>query len=83
MFYGTRIEERQWTIRIIRSVIRGRVIAKLLNYLLVMSLVSVMSYFFFNIHINILFIAAYLTVLGDTVRYVREKRSPSDISKDV
>lgn len=83
MFYGTKIEERQWTIRIIRSVIRGRFIAKLLNYLLVMSLVSVLSYFFFNIHINILFIAAYLTVLGDAVRYVREKGEPSDISKGV
>ncbi len=77
IFYGKRIEEHQWIIRIIRSVIRGRFIANLLNYLLIMGAVSVFSYFIFNIHINILLIAAYLTVLGHIIRYVRERREAS------
>ena len=68
MFYGKKIEERQWAIRMIRALIRGGFIAKLLDYLVIMGAVSVVSYFIFNIHVNILLIAAYLTVLGHIIR---------------
>lgn len=74
IFSGKRLEERQWRIRMIRSVIRGRFIAKLVNYLLILGAFSVISYLIFNIHINILLIAAYLTVLESLVRYAVKKR---------
>ncbi|MDM8550057.1 CHASE2 domain-containing protein [Desulfobacterales bacterium HSG2] len=74
IFSGKTLEERQWRIRMIRSVIRGRFIAKLVNYLLVLGAFSVILYFIFNIHINILLIAAYLTVLESVIRYVGKKR---------
>jgi len=74
IFFGNRIEEREWLVRIIQSVIKGKLITKLANYLLIMGAFSVFMYFFFNIHINIMVIAFYLTFLERTVKIFKQKQ---------
>ncbi len=71
---GRSLEERRWGIRMLRSVIRGRLITKLVNWLLILAALSAGLYVVFNIHINILLIAADLTALEWGVRHAREKR---------
>jgi len=61
LFYGKRLEEYQTDMRLGRRFFRF--IGKPLSYGLMLGLVSVILYLIFNIHINILLIAVYLSVI--------------------
>ena len=61
LFYGKRLDENQIDIRLGRRFFRF--IGKPLSYGLMLGIVSVILYLIFNIHINILLIAVYLSVI--------------------
>jgi len=61
LFYGKRLEEYQTDMRLGRRFFHF--IGKPLSYGLMLSIVSVILYLIFNIHINILLIAGYLSVI--------------------
>jgi hypothetical protein len=51
----------------------GRFILKFLEYVIYLSIISVLIYFFYNIHINILVIAVYLKFLDSSLKYFRKE----------
>ncbi len=79
LFYGKKSEEKQKDIGIIRS--GRRFIADSLNYAAILAAVSVVLYLIFNIHINIMLIAAYLASIDYLLRSIRNYYIKKHISK--
>jgi hypothetical protein len=65
LFYGKRLEEYHIDIRFGRRF--SHFIGKPLSYGLMLGIVSVILYLIFNIHINILLIAVYLSIIDYVV----------------
>jgi hypothetical protein len=56
----------------------GKFLLKLLGYVVYLGLISVLVYFLYNIHINILVIAVYLKFLDSLLKYLREAPRAED-----
>jgi len=74
IFFGKKTEENQKIEKIFKSTIIIGFINKLINHLFFLGAFSVLSYFIFNIHINILFVGSYMTVLESGISMLKKSR---------
>lgn len=73
LFSSKSFSDRKF-VKIISSKKPGKFFIKILTYIFYLGLTSLIIYFLYNIHINILIIAVYLKTLDSILIYVRRKK---------
>jgi len=68
------IKERKYAVKISRTKF-GKFLLKYLSYVLYLMIISILTYFIFNIHINILIVAIYLKALDSFLKYLRNRKN--------
>lgn len=77
VFSSKDLSERKFT-RIISSNKTGKFFIKIFTYIFYLGVTSLIIYFLYNIHINILIIAVYLKILDSILTYARQKPVEKD-----
>ncbi|MBI5403742.1 MAG: CHASE2 domain-containing protein [Ignavibacteriae bacterium] len=72
------LKERKYTQKISRTKF-GKFILKVLSFVVYLMFISVITYFIFNIHINILILAFYLKGVDSLIKYIRNKKQKKEI----
>ena len=81
LFSEIDLKERKYVAKISRSKL-GKFIIKYLSFVIYLMIISVITYFLFNLHINILLLAVYLKLVDSLLKYVRDKRNKKHFISD-
>lgn len=73
LFSESDLKERKYARRISQTKL-GKFVFKVLSYVVYLMIISIVTYFIFNIHINILLIAFYLKGVDSLLKYIRNKK---------
>lgn len=81
LFSESDIKERKYAVKISRTKF-GKFLLKYLSYVFYLTVISVITYFVFNIHINILILAFYLKGVDSLLKFVRKRKNKNDNIKE-
>jgi hypothetical protein len=77
LFAESELKERKYAQKISRTKL-GKFIFKVLSYVVYLMIISTVTYFIFNIHINILLLAFYLKGIDSLLKYFRNKKNKKE-----
>lgn len=80
LFSEKRLKERKLVAKYTQKKI-GKFLLKIFSYVIYMTILSIITYFIFNIHLNILIIAVYLKSIDSLLNYVRGKKKEKLIER--
>lgn len=81
LFSDSDLKERKYARKISHTKL-GKFIFKVLSYVVYLMIISTVTYFIFNIHINILILAFYLKGVDSLLKYLRNKKSRKEKNKE-
>jgi len=77
LFSESELRERKYARKLSRTKF-GKFIFKILSYVVYLMIISTVTYFVFNIHINILILAFYLKGVDSLLKYIRNRKNKKE-----
>jgi|WetSurMetagenome_2_1015567.scaffolds.fasta_scaffold06591_5 hypothetical protein len=74
LFSSSDIKERKYVLKLSQTKF-GKFLFKILSFVLYLTIISVLTYIIFNLHINILVLAIYLKGVDSMLKFFRNKKS--------